>query len=134
MVIAIVIIGGGTILFKNGNNGKEIITVTRENITQEVSVTGKTKAQNEVELGFDTNGRVARVFAVVGDKVSRGQIIAELDTVELLANLAKEKAVLAEEEEKLGEEGERIELSLREVYAVDLRKGIKFWYHQIIRN
>ena len=79
MVIAIVIIGGGTILFKNGNNGKEIITVTRENITQEVSVTGKTKAQNEVELGFDTNGRVARVFAVVGDKVSRGQIIAELD-------------------------------------------------------
>ncbi|MEK7117522.1 MAG: biotin/lipoyl-binding protein, partial [Patescibacteria group bacterium] len=109
MVIAIVIIGGGTILFKNGNNGKEIITVTRENITQEVSVTGKTKAQNEVELGFDTNGRVARVFAVVGDKVNRGQIIAELDTVELLANLAKEKAVLAEEEEKLGEEGERIE-------------------------
>lgn len=113
----IVLIAGGVIFFKNGNNGKEIITVERKNITQGVSVTGKTKAQNEVELGFDTSGRVARSYVEVGDRVNRGQIIAELDTSELTANLAKEKAVLAEEEEKLGEEGERIESSIREAYA-----------------
>jgi len=116
-VVTLVIISGGAAILGSRDNGKEIVTVERKNIKTEVRVTGKTKAVNEVELGFDASGRVASSFAAVGDRVVRGQIIAKLDTSESEANLTKEQAILLEEEENLKGEGERIESNIRKAYT-----------------
>ena len=112
IIILIVAISVG-----NGNNKKEIIAVTRGEVVQEIVVTGKALAKNEVELGFDKTGRIARSFAVVGDKVRAGQILAELDISSELADLSKEKAVLAEEEAKIGGDKESLASAIRESFA-----------------
>ncbi len=116
--VGVVVVLVAIFIFKNGGNGAEVVTVAKKDIIQEVVVTGKTKADLQVDLGFDASGRVANSNSLVGQKVYRGQTVAELDISSELANLSKEKALLAEEEVKLGSEGERIESSIRKAYAV----------------
>ncbi len=77
------------------------ITASRGDITQTVSVTGNVKAAESVDLAFEKSGKVIRVYVDVGDAVSPGQILAELDTSELSASLAKAKADLAAQKSDL---------------------------------
>src|SRR3989344_4357315 len=62
-----------------------LTTVRRGTITQTVSVTGKTKPASDSDLAFEKAGRVNRVSVKIGDEVSVGQVLAELDTSELRA-------------------------------------------------
>jgi len=100
--IAIVLITIGVVSFSNGN-GKETVTVIRSDIIQEVAAIGKIKPNQSVDLGFDKSGRVGSVYALVGDSVTKGQIIATLEAGETLADLSKAKASLLEENIKLRE-------------------------------
>ncbi len=102
---------------KNGENGKEYLTVSRADVVEQIVVTGKVKSNDSVDLGFDRTGRVVRSYKVVGDSVSQGEVIAELDISSELANLAKEKASLAEEKAKLGGSKESLASSIREGFA-----------------
>lgn len=77
-------------------NGKGEGTVTRETLVQEVVVTGKTVAVQDVSLGFDRGGRVGSSPFVVGNRVEEGQIIASLSAQDLSANRAKAQADLNE--------------------------------------
>ncbi|MFH0803983.1 MAG: efflux RND transporter periplasmic adaptor subunit [Candidatus Zambryskibacteria bacterium] len=87
----------------NSGNGKEVAMATRGDITQEVAATGKIKPSQSVSLGFDTSGRVGSVYAMIGDRVTQGQIIAALESGGTSADLAKAKASLLEENIKLRE-------------------------------
>jgi multidrug resistance efflux pump len=60
-----------------------------------VKVSGKVIPQNDASLGFETSGTVARVYRDVGNVVSRGTVIAELDQSSLIAELAEARAELA---------------------------------------
>lgn len=84
-------------VFRNGGEEKQIVKAERKDVVQEILVTGKTKAQNEVELSFDTSGRVRSANVKVGDKIPKGTVIAELDSSEVAANLSKQRAILAAE-------------------------------------
>src|SRR3989344_5402765 len=88
---------GIAIFLLNREEPLKMIKISRVDVIQEVVLTGTSKSRNEVDLGFDMSGRVARSYFKVGDKVERGAIIAELDIATELANLAKERATLAQE-------------------------------------
>lgn len=64
-------------------------TVTSGSIQQVVSASGKIKAGKEVELKFQTSGRLAWVGVKEGDRVNNWQAIAQLDQKELQKNLEK---------------------------------------------
>lgn len=49
----------------------------------------------QVALAFNVNGRIARVLAREGDRVQRGQILAELDTEQLQHAVAEAEARVA---------------------------------------
>lgn len=91
-----------TVAAGNGN-GKEIAVVRRASVVQEVAATGKIKPNQEVDLGFDKSGRISGVYAGVGESVKAGDTIATLESGEIIANLAKAKASLQEEQIKLRE-------------------------------
>ncbi|RJQ29845.1 efflux RND transporter periplasmic adaptor subunit [Candidatus Parcubacteria bacterium] len=79
------------------------ITVTRNSVVQEVSVTGTTKPVKSVQLAFERSGRIVRVHADVGEKVSVGQALVTLDQGELLAQLREAEANVDAAEAKLAE-------------------------------
>ncbi|MEI7425474.1 MAG: efflux RND transporter periplasmic adaptor subunit [Candidatus Moraniibacteriota bacterium] len=58
--------------------------VSRENLAQTVSVSGKIASPNEIDLAFEKTGRLADVYVSVGDKVSAGQLVAQIEPGTLL--------------------------------------------------
>lgn len=112
--------------FSNGN-GKERIFVSKRVVIQEVSASGKVKPNQSVNLGFDKSGRVANVFASVGDMVSRGERIASLEAGDIGADVAKARALLDEEIIKLRELENTTPISYGDAYKnleASLREGV----------
>jgi HlyD family secretion protein len=100
-IIVILIVAG--YLYFNRDSAKEMAVVSRSDVVQEVAATGRVKPEQSVDLGFDKSGRVREAYVSVGDKVKRGQMIAVLEAGEISADLARARAVLAEENVKLRE-------------------------------
>jgi multidrug efflux pump subunit AcrA (membrane-fusion protein) len=98
--MAVLIILALVFFLKNGD-GKNIATVTRADIIQEVAATGKVKPNQSVNLGFDKTGRVANVSAYVGQEVKEGEALVSLEAGDIMADLSKARASLQEEMLKL---------------------------------
>lgn len=114
-LILIVLIIIGTKVFGSPARG-EMVVVKRGAIVKEVLVAGKTKARSNVDLGFDKGGKVGRVYYDVGDTVTAGSVIAELDMSAEYATLAKEQATLAESKANVGNDSLKLAASIREGY------------------
>ncbi len=67
----------------------ETATVARKDLAQAVSASGKVKAQEQVDLKFQTSGLLTWVGVEEGDRVKKWQAIAKLDTRELQKTLEK---------------------------------------------
>ncbi|MBI2612366.1 efflux RND transporter periplasmic adaptor subunit [Candidatus Kaiserbacteria bacterium] len=118
--VAVVLLGAG-FLFSNSKNGKEeLLTVTAGAFVQEVSVSGKVIAAQDVDLGFSQGGRVAGVYVKVGQQVQAGTTLAELDNGDLRASVLQKQAALEREKASLallreGTRSEEVEIALSEV-------------------
>ena len=108
IIFCSIIVGSGILLgyrvfFRDEPGAREVVTVRRGSVVQEVHVTGKMKASEAVDLAFERSGKIARVDARVGDRVVKGSVLMVLDQTELqtqyeeaLASTAVERARLAE--------------------------------------
>ncbi len=96
-VIAVIIFAAAGIFyyFKNKQPLYEFTQVKRGDIEQVVSVTGKVKAAEAVDLSFEKSGKVARINVNVGSRVSAGQVLASLDNSDLMAQVSQAEASLA---------------------------------------
>lgn len=74
---------------KNKIAKENIVTVERKNLKKTISASGKVKAENEVELKFQTSGYLTWVGVKEGDSVKAWQAVAQLDTRELERRLLK---------------------------------------------
>ena len=72
----------------------ETTEVARGSIASTVSATGSIDPADEVSLSFRTPGIVDRVYVTEGESVVEGQLIGELDTVNLTLALAQAKTTL----------------------------------------
>jgi HlyD family secretion protein len=81
----------------------ETATVERRDFSSSVLATGAVKPQvgAEVRVGARISGRVASLKANIGDRVTRGQVIAELEKADLEALVAQRQAELQLAEAKL---------------------------------
>ena len=92
----------GYFAFGSGGNGNdETVNVTRGSIVQEITVTGKTKPVDNVDLAFEKGGKVQSVSVSVGSRVVAGQSLAHLDTSELSAQLLQAQANVETQQAKL---------------------------------
>ncbi|MEL7128782.1 MAG: efflux RND transporter periplasmic adaptor subunit [Pseudomonadota bacterium] len=67
-----------------------------DRLALEEAFSGLAVARRTSTLGFSANGRIASIRVDVGDRISKGQTLARLDTRDLQANLAAAKASIAE--------------------------------------
>lgn len=95
VAVAVAGIAVWAIFFRGGKKiTYEVITTKKADLIQEVSVTGKIKPAQAVDLQFESTGRVASINYKVGDKVSAGATIASLDNQELQAAVISARADL----------------------------------------
>lgn len=95
-LIGVIILG---VWWNSRSSNKEeqnTITVKRGDIIQEVSVTGRVEPTTSVKLGFEKSGRIQHVYARTNQKVSRGALLAELESSSAQASLLELEARLAE--------------------------------------
>src|SRR3989344_9021992 len=110
-LVAVVVLAGGFMLFGGKKAEEQVITVEKGSFVQEVSVSGKVVAAQDVDLGFSQGGRVSGVYAKVGDFVQAGAALAEIENGELRASVLQKQAALEREQASLAllKEGTRSE-------------------------
>jgi macrolide-specific efflux system membrane fusion protein len=59
--------------------GPTVVTAKRGSVVSRVVADGQVEAHEQLALAFEGSGRVTHVFVDEGDKVSRGQVLAQLD-------------------------------------------------------
>jgi RND family efflux transporter MFP subunit len=91
LIVAVIALG---IFLLRGDTEPKFDTAEAQlgNIIQEVSVTGKVRAANNIDLAFEGGGRVDNVYVRVNDRVFQGQKLVELESTDLRADLAKTEA------------------------------------------
>ncbi len=80
-------------------------TVRREAVNRTVSISGTLAAANEVTLSSEVEGVVSRILADLGDRVSTGQVLVELDREKLQYNVDQQKAAVARSLARYGASG-----------------------------
>jgi hypothetical protein len=85
-------------------------TVKRGVVQSTVSGNGSLEAAQQVELNFGASGEVTEIDIEAGQKVSKGEVLARIDSSSARASLASAEAQLSEAEETLeaAEEGEEV--------------------------
>src|SRR5271156_4302686 len=91
--IAVAAHGGGAKI-ESGRLGK----VTRGDIARSVVATGKIQPITKVELKSKASGLVEKLYVDINQHIQKGQLLAQLDQQEILAQVAAQKAQLASTE------------------------------------
>jgi HlyD family secretion protein len=98
-VICVILLGVGILFFMGKpSNGKMHLTTagaSRNSITNTVTATGTVEPVMKVEVGTQVSGIIDKIYVDFNSEVKRGQIIAEMDRVNLLADLRSKEADLA---------------------------------------
>ena len=87
LIIAAFLVFGG-----NGEGGIKTVTIAPKSFVQEVSVSGKVQAANDVSMRFEQTGRVERVYVSVGEEVTQGSPLIALSSGTLSAQLLSAQA------------------------------------------
>lgn len=107
ITIAVIMLGAlflGLYIYNKETPSKyETTQVVLGDVVQEVSMTGRVSSEKEVDLAFESGGRVATEPLRVGARVNAGDVLVRLDTSELQTLLAQAKANLSYENAKLAE-------------------------------
>ncbi len=92
VIIGIFVIIIAVFIFKKNNVNNQTITIKTSDFIDQVSVSGKVVASNNVDLGFKDSGRITDVYFSVGQKVKKGQTISSLDSIDAKGSLDVAKA------------------------------------------
>lgn len=82
------------IVISTGKKEEATFVVDQRDVRQQVVVSGKVQLTQEVDLGFSANGTIQKVSVTSGQKVSRGQLLAQLDVADLSADRTRLAAQL----------------------------------------
>jgi len=94
IVAVLVILIGGYFFFYHKSPIYQFVTVQTGSITESVSLTGNTTPAQSVSLAFGSSGIVAHTYSSLGKQVHSGQVLAELNTSDLVAQLHSAQAGL----------------------------------------
>lgn len=73
----------------------EVAAVQRGSLTSSITAVGTVRAGTEVIMSFDAPGQVSTMLVQEGERVEKGQLLAQLDQADLALQVSSAKAVLA---------------------------------------
>jgi HlyD family secretion protein len=95
MAVALAVIAGGASYFSH----KGVVTVQtgkvqRMDLTSIVSASGEIKPKTYVNIGANAFGKITRLYVKEGDRVKKGQLLAQLENVQSTADVNATQASL----------------------------------------
>lgn len=90
---------------------KVTVPVTQKDLTVQIEVSGSVVPVQTVNLSPKTSGRVIRLYVEQGDRVRQGQVIAEMESTDIQAQLVQAQASVAQSQARLDQAraGNRLE-------------------------
>jgi HlyD family secretion protein len=98
--IPVVLIVGYFLFFRHAQT-YQFVEVKKGSVTESVSITGNTTPEQSVSLAFNSSGIVSSTYSALGRRVSVGQVLAELNTNDLVAQLRQAEANVSAQKAKL---------------------------------
>lgn len=124
-VVAVLVVGAAGVALARMISGgsidpNKIAKVTRGDVARSVIATGKIQPITKVEVKSKASGIVEKLFVDINNHVRKGQPLAELDQLEILAQVEAQKAQLAAAEANVGTYEANIEQDKVNAAAPDL--------------
>ncbi len=96
--LAILVAGGGAWFMLGGGPAHTYITkpVARGLLAVNVSATGTLAPRKQVDVGAEVSGRIDKLYVDFNDHVNKGQVLAQINTDQLVAQLQQAQATLAQ--------------------------------------
>ena len=98
-IVGVVVVVGLVVLFvvKQQSGYTKVLTgkLVRQDLSTIVSGTGQIKPENIANLGATAMGRVTHLYVKEGDRVKKGQVVAEVENVAQEASVAGQQAAIA---------------------------------------
>jgi HlyD family secretion protein len=98
LVVVLILTGVGIAAVKNSDPkipAARLAKVTRGDIAKSVVATGPIQPITKVELKSKASGLVEKLYVDINQMVTKGQVLAQLDQQEILAQVAAQRAQLA---------------------------------------
>jgi RND family efflux transporter MFP subunit len=97
----------------------EVAPIERRPIEWRRTFTGTLEAHAEFVVAPKVGGRIEQVTVDLGDTVTRGQVVAELDNAEFVQAVEQARAGLAVAEANLAEARNLLKIARRELHRID---------------
>ena len=100
IILGVIVLLGAIVGFTVNQTQKNVVTVQtgkvlREDIASVVTASGEIRPQTYVNVGANAMGRITRLYVKEGEKVKKGQVLAQLENVQSEADVNAMKAQLA---------------------------------------
>ena len=97
-------VGARQYLQKDAQAGYRTATVEVGNLEKSVTAVGSLKAKEYVDVGTQVSGRVEKIHVAIGDRVNKGDLIAEIDPTVYQSTVRKDRANLENLKAQLGQQ------------------------------
>jgi len=97
VVVVLVLIAGVAVAFSHGSSKidpSKLAKVEKGDLAKSVVATGKVEPITKVEVKSKASGIVKKLYVEYGDRVKKGQLLAQLDKAEIAAGVEQSRAAL----------------------------------------
>jgi HlyD family secretion protein len=104
ILVVLILLGVAVVAFSHGNtkiDPSKLAKVEKGDLAKSVVATGKVEPITKVEVKSKASGIVKKLYVEYGDRVKKGQLLAQLDKEEIIAQVEQAKAGLAGAEANL---------------------------------
>ena len=103
IILGVIVLLGAIVGFTVNQSQKNVVTVqsgkvVKQDISSQVTASGQIKPKTLVNVGANAMGRIVRLFVKEGDKVKKGQVLAQLESVQSAADVAMTRATVTSSE------------------------------------
>jgi HlyD family secretion protein len=98
VLIAAIGVYASTVYSKRGIVSVQTGKVTRQDLTSLVTASGEIKPKNYINIGANGMGIINALFVKEGDRVKKGQLLAQIENIQQAADVKSQEANLASSE------------------------------------
>ena len=99
LIVGLIIVLFSVFYFFNSEEGAQVISfeeykIQKGGIANTLIASGSTQIDKKISLSFGTSGKLSQIYVEDGDFVTKGQLLAELDSKDLLNALERQELQL----------------------------------------